>query len=64
MEKNDVDKTFCDTGLKPATRKVVEISGTLYVSIPRKFAQAFQIRAGDRLILVPGSPIRILPYGK
>lgn len=48
-----------------AERTVVNMNGTLYVSIPKAFADRHQIQAGDRLPMILGnSHLRIVPHEK
>lgn len=46
-------------------RSVIKINGTLYVSIPKWFADRHGIQVGDRLpMLIRGGLIRIVPHEK
>jgi hypothetical protein len=46
-------------------RSVVNINGTLYVSIPKAFAARHSIRAGDRLpMILDDSQLKIIPHEK
>jgi len=46
-------------------RSVIQINGTLYVSIPKPFAARHQIQAGDRLPMILGdSQLKIIPHEK
>jgi hypothetical protein len=47
-----------------ATRKVVNQRGTLYVSLPKKFAMRHEIKAGDFVSMVWGSTLRVIPRDK
>ena len=59
MKKND------GTENSVTDRSVVSINGTLYVSIPKAFADRHGIQAGDRLpMLIRGGSIRIVPHEK
>jgi hypothetical protein len=59
MKKNGaVEKTVTE-------RSVVNINGTLYVSIPKAFADRHSIRPGDRLPMILGdSQLKIIPHEK
>ena len=48
MKKNDERKRLI------AERTVVNQNGTLYVSIPKAFADRHRIQAGDRLAMILG----------
>lgn len=46
-------------------RSVININGTLYVSIPKAFADRHKIQAGDRLpVILDDSHLRIIPHEK
>jgi hypothetical protein len=46
-------------------RTVVNQNGTLYVSIPKAFAEKYGIHAGDRLpVLLSGGQMRVVPHEK
>jgi bifunctional DNA-binding transcriptional regulator/antitoxin component of YhaV-PrlF toxin-antitoxin module len=46
-------------------RSVVNQNGTLYVSIPKTFAEKHGIHAGDRLpIILDGRQMRVIPHEK
>lgn len=56
MTKNSENK------LKPMLRKVVEISGSYYLCIPKTLVRHYGIKAGDAFTIVPkGSTMTILP---
>jgi bifunctional DNA-binding transcriptional regulator/antitoxin component of YhaV-PrlF toxin-antitoxin module len=59
MKKNSgVEKSVTE-------RSVVNINGTLYVSIPKAFADRHSIRPGDRLpMILDGSQLKIIPHEK
>ena len=46
------------------TRKVVNQNGSLYVSLPKKFADNHGIKAGDFVSVIWGSSLRIIPVEK
>jgi hypothetical protein len=49
-------------GLNPKTRKVVMIKGSLYVCIPMKFVEHYNIKVGDPMVLIPrNETIGVLP---
>ena len=59
MKKNDERRRLT------AERTVVNQNGTLYVSIPKAFAEKHGIHAGDRLpIILDGSQMRVIPHEK
>ena len=46
-------------------RTVVNQNGTLYVSIPKAFAEKHGIHAGDRLpVILGGGQMRVVPHEK
>ena len=59
MKKNDERRRLT------AERTVVNQNGTLYVSIPKAFADRHRIQAGDRLAMFLGlDSIKIIPQEK
>jgi hypothetical protein len=53
------------TGQAVMERIVVNQNGTLYVSIPKAFAEKHGIIAGDRLpVLLNGGQMRVVPHEK
>lgn len=56
MEKNNEKK------LRPMLRKVVEISGSHYLCIPKTLVKHYGIKAGDTFTIVPkGQTMTVLP---
>jgi bifunctional DNA-binding transcriptional regulator/antitoxin component of YhaV-PrlF toxin-antitoxin module len=46
-------------------RSVVNQNGTLYVSIPKTFAEKHSIQAGDRLpVILDNRQMRVVPHEK
>jgi hypothetical protein len=58
VEKKDANRE--NTG----TRKVINQHGSLYISLPKKFAENHRIKAGDFVSVVWGSFLRVIPAGK
>jgi bifunctional DNA-binding transcriptional regulator/antitoxin component of YhaV-PrlF toxin-antitoxin module len=54
-----------EVGRAVMERTVVNQNGTLYVSIPKTFAEKHGILAGDRLpVILGGGQMRVVPHEK
>jgi antitoxin component of MazEF toxin-antitoxin module len=46
---------------KSRVYRAVKMGGTLYVCIPRKFAQKHNIKAGDVVVVITNDTMRVVP---
>ena len=45
-------------------KKVISISGAHYIGLPIWFCRKYEIRAGDKLALIAGKVLKIVPIEK
>lgn len=50
--------------LDSVTKTVISIKGAHYVNLPIWFCRKYEIVAGDKLILIPGKVLKIVPLEK
>jgi hypothetical protein len=49
---------------KLTTRKVIQVRGSLYVCIPKKYAASHGIERGDIMAIMMGESLRVTPMEK
>lgn len=46
------------------TRNVINHNGSYYICLPKSFVTRHNISPGDKLALVPGEVLKVVPLGK
>ena len=50
-----------DTPPKPHIRRILFSGGSYLVAIPKHFLEIHGLKAGDRVVVIPGSVLQIVP---
>lgn len=56
MKEKNSDKVC-----KPCLRRVMYSGGSFLISIPKAFIDHYGLKAGDRVAIIPGSILQIVP---
>jgi len=59
--KKLTDAKNSDSPPKPQIRRILFSGGSYLVAIPRKFLELHGLKAGDRVVVIPGSVLQIVP---
>lgn len=50
-----------ETSVKAGTRRVIQIRGSLFISLPKSFTKKHGIKKGDDLAVVSDSILKVIP---
>lgn len=62
MDKKVLENDACKR--KVMTRKVINIAGSCYICLPKLFCYRHNIKAGDKLALMVGESLRVMPFDR